>query len=160
MPGERRDVDLHTSGLGRTRPLREWHLGRRCLEIDAGSVLPHHHRRDAHREEILERFLERIAVRVQVDEARRERAPVGIDHTRSRHVRAHLRIDRCDRVALDQDVRAIGGCAGAVDDGGVADQQIVVTRTRLRAGCKDDARRRQRVLLGRVLLFGACRRQS
>jgi hypothetical protein len=75
---------------------------------------------------------------MQVDEAWREATSVGFDHALCVGPAARLWLDRRDAVALDQDIRAISGRTGAIDDRRIADQQVVIHRPRLSARCKDE----------------------
>ncbi len=63
----------------------------------------------------------RVVVGVQVDEARRQRLPLRVNGFRGWLIDV---ADRDDPSVADADVAVTGGCAGAVDDLGVADQQV------------------------------------
>ena len=59
---------------------------------------------------------------MDVDEARRDRFPAGVDHART--VRGQVGPDRDDPVVSDRDVRHARRCPGPVDDGPAAEQQV------------------------------------
>jgi hypothetical protein len=64
----------------------------------------------------------RVHVGVAVDEARRDDVPVGVDVLGTSFANAP---DGGDAVADDADVGAIGVEAGPVDDGAVADHEVI-----------------------------------
>ena len=63
-----------------------------------------------------------VGVRVEVDEARRDREALGIDHAPCR--RPGLRLECDDPAAVDGHVGALSGGAGAVEDVTAADEQV------------------------------------
>ena len=62
-----------------------------------------------------------VVVGVQVDEARRQRLPLGVNGFRGRVIDV---TDGDDPPVADADVAVAGGHAGAVDDFGIADEQV------------------------------------
>ena len=109
------------------RDARGGHLGEKRRERNRRSaVRAFDERRDALPHVVVgRRHLEDAAarVRVDVDEAGRDDQPVGVDH--ARRLARDARRDARDGVAAHRDVAAIPGTRRAVDDAGVADDQVV-----------------------------------
>jgi hypothetical protein len=63
-------------------------------------------------------------MRVQVDEARRQRLPLRINGFRGQVIDLTWWADGDDPPVADADVAMAGGRAGAVDDLGIADEQV------------------------------------
>ena len=66
----------------------------------------------------------RVVVSVQVDKTRRQRLPLGINGFRSRVLDVTRWADRGDPPVADTDIAVAGRCACAVNDFGIADEQV------------------------------------
>jgi len=102
--------------------------GHRC---EAHAAVAHHHRGHAvpargpvpaRGRELLVPGGLAVVVRVDVDEARRDEGPVGVDLARARAIDP---ADGSDDTVSDGDVRGAGRRTGAVDDRATADHQVV-----------------------------------
>ena len=131
VAGQRRDVEARRRGLDRVHPGREAaRVARSARQRGAAAILAQHHRGHAHREERRERHLQRVAVGVQVDEARRQHATTTLDHAQPARVAGAQPTDARDGVAVHQHVGASRGRAAAVDQAHVTQQHARASRRR------------------------------
>ena len=130
MAGEQRDIEVDRRPIGGRHPAARIQV---LAQPGAAAVLAERDRGDAHREKGLVALVERVAMAVHVDEARREHPPLaGDDPHRPARGRGRRNLD--DPVAGDQHIGQARRGARPVDEQHFAEQDLGLGRQRDQAG--------------------------